>query len=153
MSIGGGNAGGFGPTDADDDSLNTETAQSGDNSITTFHGSSEQKVDSTSYLDSMDDGNSITYLSDTPDQMASLVTAQAMDTLLGAARTWQSGILHCRRYRPSGNRCNHGFLSTRPQRRRHCAYQNNGIHSLPGSPNVVTSRSDFNHYFSRSDSR
>ena len=75
------------PADDDDNSSNTETAQIGDNSITSFHGFPEQKLDSTSYLDSMDCDNSITHLKDiqvdAPDQLASIVTAQAMNTLFG----------------------------------------------------------------------
>ena len=70
------------PPDGDDNSSTSETVQIGNNPITSYHGFPDQQPESTSYLDSMDNGNSITCHKDTPDQMTSLVTAQAMDTLL-----------------------------------------------------------------------
>lgn len=70
------------PPDGDDNSSTSEQVQIGNNPITSYHGFPEQQLNSTSYLDTMDDGSSITYEKDNADQMASLVTAQAVDILL-----------------------------------------------------------------------
>ena len=70
------------PPDGDDNSSTSETVQIGNNPITSYHRFPEQQLNSTSYLDTMDDGSSITYEKDNADQMTSLVSAQAMDILL-----------------------------------------------------------------------
>ena len=85
----------------------------------------------------MDDGNSITSLNDTPDQMASLVTAQAMDTLFCDSlclTNLESNILQDEVSEDIVHQAIDAIMDSLPHVRNDDAIvliKNNGIYSLP----------------------